>query len=131
MFRLIILFFFSIVSTLVSAQVKVRLFSDQSPESALFTVTNGRYIINKFNGGNLTISKGESAIISRFDGKLAVKSRNSEGFITDSVIITGVTGDDYFSLRINSQIPVKKYFMVNILCLKVKKLPGHLYPYAN
>jgi stage II sporulation protein D len=116
MFRLIILFFFSIVSTLVSAQVKVRLFSDQSPESALFTVTNGRYIINKFNGGNLTISKGESAIISRFDGKLAVKSRNTEGFITDSVIITGVTGDDHFSLRINSQIPVKQYYSGDLKC---------------
>ena len=116
MFKLIILFFLSIVSTLVSAQVKIRLFSNQSPESALFTVTNGRYIINKFNGGNLTISKGEAVIISRFDGKLAVKSRNSEGFFSDSVIFTGVTGEDYFSLRINSQIPVRQYYSGDIKC---------------
>jgi stage II sporulation protein D len=116
MFRLIILFFFSVVSTLVSAQVKIRLFSNQFPESALFTVTNGRYIINKFNGGNLTISKGEAVIISRYDGKLAVKSRNSEGFISDSVVFTGVTGDDYFSLRISSQMPVRQYYSGDLKC---------------
>jgi len=116
MFRSIILFFFCIVSTLVSAQVKIRLFANQSPESALFTVTNGRYIINKFNGGNLTISKGEAVIISRFDGKLAVKSRNSEGFVADSLIFAGVTGDDNFSLRINLQIPVKQYYSGDLKC---------------
>jgi stage II sporulation protein D len=116
MFRSIILFFFCIVSTLVSAQVKIRLFANQTPESALFTVTNGRYIINKFNGGNLTISKGEAVIISRFDGKLAVKSRNSEGFIADSVIFAGVTGNDNFSLRINSQVPVRQYYSGDLKC---------------
>ena len=114
--RTIVVFFLSVVCTLVSAQVKIRLFSNQSPESALFSVTNGKYSINRFNGENLLLSKGESVIISRFDGKLAVKSRNSIGFISDSVIFSGLTGNDNFSLRINLLASIIQFYSGDLKC---------------
>jgi stage II sporulation protein D len=114
--KILVLFFLSVNSTLVSAQVMIRLFSNQSPESALFSVTDGKYVINKFNGESLVLSKGESVIISRFDGKLAVKSRNSNGFISDSVIFSGLTGNDKFSLRINIQTSVRQYYSGDLKC---------------
>lgn len=116
MLRTIVVFFLSVVCTPVSAQVKIRLFSNQSPESAMFSVTNGKYIINRFNGENLVISKGESVIISRFDGKLAVKSRNSIGFISDSVIFSGLTGNDNFSLRINMVTSIRQFYSGELKC---------------
>jgi len=114
--KTILVFYLSIICTLVSAQVKIRLFSNQSPESALFSVTNGKYIINRFNGENLILSKGESVIIARFDGKLAVKSRNSSGFVADSIVFTGLTGNDYFSLRINLQTSIRQYYSGDLKC---------------
>ena len=116
MLRTIVVFFLSVVCTLVSAQVKIRLFSNQSPESALFSVTNGKYIIKRFNGENLVLSKGESVIISRFDGKLAVKSRNSNAFISDSVIFSGLTGNDNFSLRINLLTSIRQFYSGDLKC---------------
>jgi stage II sporulation protein D len=114
--KILILFVLSVICTLVSAQVKIRLFSNQAPESVLFSVTNGKYIINRFNGDNLVLSKGESVIIIRYNGKLAVKSRNSSGFVADSVVFTGLTGNDYFSLRINLQTSVKQYYSGDLKC---------------
>ena len=57
MFRAIIIIFLSVVSTLVNAQVKVRLFANQSPESVVFSVTGGKYIISSFNGEYITLSE--------------------------------------------------------------------------
>jgi stage II sporulation protein D len=114
--KILMLFVLSVICTLVSAQVKIRLFSNQSPESALFSVTNGKYIVNRFNGEDLILSKGESVIITRFDGKLALKSRNSNGFVFDSVIFSGLTGNDYFSLRINTQTSGRQYYSGDLKC---------------
>jgi stage II sporulation protein D len=112
----ILLIFLSVTSTLVSAQVKIRLFANQSPESVVFSVTNGTYIINRYDGENLTLSKGESAVISRFDGKLALKSRNTNGYIYDSVVFTGISGNDNFSLRISAQSSLRQYYSGDLKC---------------
>jgi stage II sporulation protein D len=114
--KILVLFVLSVISTLVSAQVKIRLFANQSPESALFSVTKGRYILNGFNGESLTLSEGESVVVSRFNGKLALKSRNSIGFLSDSVILSGLTGDDNFSLRVNGQKSVRQYYSGDLKC---------------
>ena len=101
---------------LISAQVKVRLFSNQSPESAVFTVTGGQYEINTYDGEPLLITKGEPVIIARYSGKLAVKPGNSIGFVCDSVIFTGKTGDDSFSLRNNGDVPVRQNYAGDLQC---------------
>jgi len=114
--RIFIIFLLSVISTLVSAQVKIRLFANQSPESAVFTVVEGSYLINSYHGGTSSISKGESLIISRFDGKLAVKTRNSTGYIADSVLFLEQTPEASFSLRINGQSPVRQYYTGELHC---------------
>jgi len=94
--KLLFILLFTVFSTAVSAQVKIRLFSNQFPESAVFSVTEGRYELNMFNGEIFTIWKGEPVIISKYNGKLAVKKRNTEGFVCDSIVISGKREMMYF-----------------------------------
>jgi stage II sporulation protein D len=115
--RIFVLFILSLFSTLVSGQVKIRLFANQSPESAALTIVSGKYEINSFNGIPLTAGKGDLILISKFDGKLAVKRRNETGFVCDSVYISGLTDDDSFNLRINGKLPVKQYYTGDLKCL--------------
>jgi len=114
--KILIICFLTIFSTAASAQVKIRLFSNQSPESAVFSVTEGKYEVNTFNGETLIMTKGEPVIITRFDGKLALKTRDAEGFVCDSVILAGKTGDDSFSLRINGNAPVRQCYSGDLQC---------------
>jgi stage II sporulation protein D len=114
--KILLVCILTVFGTVASAQVKIRLFSNQSPGSAVFSVTNGKYELNTFNGETVIVSKGEPVIISRLNGKLAVKTRNSEGFVCDSAILAGKTGDDYFSLRINGNSPVRQYYSGDLSC---------------
>jgi len=114
--KLLFILLFTVFSTAVFAQVKIRLFSNQFPESAVFSVTEGRYELNMFNGEIFTIWKGEPVIISKYNGKLAVKKRNTEGFVCDSIVISGKTGNDVFSLRINGNSPVRQYYSGDLQC---------------
>jgi len=116
MFRAISIFILSVFCTLINAQVRVRLFSAQSPESAVFTVTNGKYLINSFNGDYTSLLKGESVIISRYDGKLALKTRNSGGYVSDSISFSDQTGDATFSLRLNGPVPVRQNYSGELRC---------------
>ena len=113
---ILFILFITIFGSVVSAQVKIRLFSNQSPESAVFSVTEGKYEISAFNGENLFVSKGEPVLIIKYKGKLAVKTRNVKGFLCDSVIISGKTGDDSFTLRVNGNNPVRHYYSGDLKC---------------
>ncbi len=98
-------------------QIRVRLFANQTPESAVFTVTEGKYEIDVYDGESLFLAKDEPLIITKFNGKVAVKTINSKGFLCDSVMIKGATGKDGFSLRINSGTPVKQLYSGDLQCL--------------
>ncbi|MCE5345810.1 MAG: SpoIID/LytB domain-containing protein [Bacteroidales bacterium] len=115
-FRLLIILFLTIYGTVASAQVRIRVFSVQSPESALFSVIKGNYSVNAFNGETIFLNQGESVIIGRYKGKLAVKTRKATGFVCDSLSIKGTTGDDSFSLRINERFPLKQYYSGDFKC---------------
>ena len=119
MFRrlILVLFLFVVYPAFTSGQVRVRLFSLQSPESAVFSVTKGKYEVNAFNNETLIVTKGELVIITRYNDKLAVKTRNADGFLCDSVIFTGKTGEDSFSLRINGKSPVRQSYSGDLQCL--------------
>ena len=97
-------------------QVRIRLFSSQTPESALFSVTAGRYELITFNGKNIVVGKYQPVIISRFNGRLAVKTINEKGFTCDSLLIQGKTGNDFFSLRINEGAPVRQFYSGDLQC---------------
>ena len=114
--KILLILLLTVLYLPVSGQVKIRLFSNQSPESAVFSVIEGRYEINMFNGEISTLLKGEPVIISKYNGKLAVKKRNTQGFICDSIEISGKTGNDVFSLRVNGNSPVRQYYSGDLQC---------------
>jgi stage II sporulation protein D len=102
---------------LASAQVRIRIFADQTPESSVFSVTSGIYEINSFNGNNQTVKEGALIVISRFNDKLAVKVMNGKGFVCDSVLLSGKTGKDLFSLRVNGKAPLRRNYSGDLQCL--------------
>ena len=114
--KIILSLFLTVINIAVSSQVKIRLFSNQSPESAVFSVTNGNYKICAFNRDSIVVSKGESVFISRFDGILLIKTRDSSGFISDSILFSSQTGNDSFSLRVNGSTPVRQYYSGDLRC---------------
>lgn len=101
----------------LSGQVKIRLFADKKPESVVFTVTAGKYVLDSFTGDTIHISKGEPVIMTLFNGRLAVKQRNHPGFAVDSIMFTGLTADDSFSLRINGTTTKRQFYSGNLECL--------------
>jgi stage II sporulation protein D len=113
---ILFLLFFTVFCTVASAQVKIRLFANQSPESAVFSVTEGIYELNLFNGENLKVSKGEPVIITKYNGKVAVKKRNTRGYACDSLIFSGKTGHDSFSLRTYGESNTKQSYSGDLQC---------------
>ncbi len=99
-----------------SAQVKVRIFANQTPGSAVFTVSRGGYKINPFNDNIVLLQEGELAIISKYDRKLVVKTKKNPGIVCDSVIFTAMSADNSFTLRTNSQPPVKQSYSGDLQC---------------
>lgn len=118
MFRKLILTIFSLIlfADISEAQVRVRLFANQSPESAVFTVIAGAYEFNSYNGFSLVADKDETVIIARYNGKLAVKITDTKGFLCDSLSFRGKTGKDLFSLRINGSQPVRNNYSGDLYC---------------
>jgi stage II sporulation protein D len=116
--KFIIFFFlwFLVTGSICSAQVRIRLFTDQKPESAVFSVTDGIYELNTFDGRRAKLEKGSLLIIAKFDGKLAVKTPGSAAVICDSVLISGMTENDSFSLRANGKSPIKRYYSGDLIC---------------
>jgi len=114
--KILIFIFLNALTGVASSQVKVRLFANRLPESAVFTVISGRYDVAFINGENIQVSKNDAVIILRFKGKIAVKVRNSAGYIADSVFFTGLTGKDSFSLRINGPAPAQQNYSGDLYC---------------
>jgi stage II sporulation protein D len=117
MLKILALFLLSVSNTLVFGQVKIRLFANQAPESATFSVMNGNYNVNGFPANNLHAKKGDIILISRYNGKLAVKKGNETGFICDSVFMSGDTDEASFYLRINVKSPIKQFYSGDLKCI--------------
>jgi stage II sporulation protein D len=114
--KILIILLLTAFCTVASAQVKIRLFANQSPESAIFSVTEGAYELNLFDGEILSVMKDEPVIIVRYDGKLAVKRRNAEGSVCDSLILIAKTGNDSFSLRMNGESSAIQLYSGDLQC---------------
>jgi stage II sporulation protein D len=115
-FKIFILLILILLPPVLTAQVKVRLFANQSPESAILNVTRGIYEMKFTDGQVLRITKDEPVVIMKYNGKLIVKKRNADGFICDSLFFSGKTGDDYFSLRMNGSSNVKQLYSGDLQC---------------
>lgn len=114
--KILFLLVLTILSTVISAQVKVRIFANQSPESAIFTVSEGIYEMKFTDGQIIRITKEEPVIIMKYNGKLVVKRRNTDGFICDSLQITGKTGNDSFFVQINGSTHAKQLYSGDLQC---------------
>ena len=112
-FILILLILFPVF---VSGQVLVRLFASQSPETVVFSVTNGEYELEGYDKIPEIFRKNDLIVISKFDGRLAVKSRTSIGFVADSLNFKARSDKSSISLRINGQNPVRQYYTGDLSC---------------
>lgn len=113
----IFLFCFILFPLMISGQVRIRIFANQEPVTAVFSVGSGRYELNTYNENPVTLEKGNILLISKFNGKLAVKRIGSEGVVCDSLLLSGLTGNDLFTLRLNGNIPVRQYYSGDLQCL--------------
>ncbi|MGB8490531.1 MAG: SpoIID/LytB domain-containing protein [Bacteroidales bacterium] len=94
--RLIIIQLIIVLSgTISSGQVRISLFANQQPGSALFTVTAGRYELTPYPGNKMRLDTGEIIVLALFDNAIAVRTRNSEGFRCDSLTLKGISGSRF------------------------------------
>jgi stage II sporulation protein D len=106
-----------IIGSSVSAQVRIRIFSNQAPESAVFSVSAGEYELKTFSGNNWIVKPGTLVAVSRFKERLAVKVMNDNTFVCDSILLTGRTGRDIFSIRIFGNTPLRQTYSGDLQCL--------------
>jgi stage II sporulation protein D len=99
-----------------SSQVRVRLFTEFTPDYAIFTVNAGQYNLSNDSGKSLTARNGEMLIIARYNEKVFVKKRNGESFIGDSIEFKGTTGENYFSLQVNQPGSLKRNYTGDLKC---------------
>jgi stage II sporulation protein D len=114
--KLLFTILFSFSFYLLSSQVQIRLLTELRPEYLIFTVTSGKYVIKEGSGTIINLSTGENVILARYDGKIAVKVRGTSGFAADSLLFKGLTGDDYFSIRINKTEAVRRNYTGDLRC---------------
>jgi len=107
---------FILLVTDASGQVKIRLFSNRSLELAVFSATAGKYEVETINGEIISLLKGETLVIARFNDKLFIKTGSKNGVICDSVIFKGKTGTDSFCLQIPGDQPVRQYYSGDLKC---------------
>jgi stage II sporulation protein D len=96
-----------------ASQVKVRLFSLQSPDFVIFTVTEGQYSLEGYGGAHIVYRKNDIVVISKYNNKLAIKSRQLEGFAADSIILKAGSANSSFSLRVTT---VTQFYNGDFLC---------------
>ena len=97
--------------------MKIRIFTNQAPESAVFSVTAGVYELNTFSGNRWIVKSGTLVAISKFNDRLVVKVMNDNAVICDSVLLEGKTGKDLFSLRISGKNIVRQNYSGDLKCL--------------
>jgi len=114
---IIALIVFIVEPLLLNGQVRIRLFASDDPSYAIFSVMAGRYELNSYNGQHIILNKGELAMISEYKGKLAIKTRNGSAFACDSVIFSGKTGSDSFTLRVNGKTPSRERYSGDLQCI--------------
>ena len=118
MFRKLIFFQFHLIFlfSMVSGQVSIRIFADQKPSSAVLNVTEGKYELDAYDGKYLPLASDETVILAIYNGKIAVKTQNAKGFMCDSLIVKGLTGNDKFSFRVNGS-PNRNLYGGDLQCL--------------
>lgn len=118
MFRIFITTLFLLAfPAILNGQVRIRLFASNNPSYVVFSVVTGQYEIDSYSGQNIILNAGELAMISEYNGKLAIKSKTSAAFVCDSAIFKGNAGDDSFTLRVNGKTPMRQHYSGDLQCI--------------
>jgi stage II sporulation protein D len=119
MFRKFILlqFFILILSIASFGQVRIRLFADKYSGSAMFTVTQGKYKLDAYDEKSIILTKDDPVVFALINGKIAVKTTQSAGFLCDSLIVEGLTEKDNFSLRVNGGLGMQQQYSGDLQCI--------------
>jgi stage II sporulation protein D len=105
------------ISWISSGQVRVRIFANQKPSSALLTVAEGKYELDVYDGKSISLTAGDPVILAMYDNKIAVKIRNSVSFMCDSLTVKGLTGNDSFYFRVNGSSIVRQLYSGDLQCI--------------
>jgi stage II sporulation protein D len=118
MFRKLILIqlILFLISGYISGQVKVRLFAARPLNLAVVSVKEGKFSLDSYDDKPMFLSKGESAVFAFYNGRVAIKSNSSISFACDSIIMKGMTGNDFFSVRINGNSNVEQSYTGDLQC---------------
>jgi stage II sporulation protein D len=111
-----LLILFLLISENTFTQFRIRILTDQSPDIVIFTVTEGTYQIDLQVDKLIIIEPGESVVLTRLNNRLAVKTRNKNGFLCDSVEFEMVGDNSTFSIRTNPSILSKRTYNGNLIC---------------
>jgi stage II sporulation protein D len=112
----VFLFFFS-GQALLTAQVRIRIFTNQAPQSSVFSPLSGEYELQTYTGSNWIIKPGTIVLISKFNRRLAVKVMNDSAIICDSLLLKGRKAKDTYSLRLNGKTQLKRSYTGDLQCL--------------
>jgi stage II sporulation protein D len=83
----------------------------------MFTVTEGKYELDAWDDKSIIISKDDPVVFAIVNGKIAVRTTQSAGFLCDSLIMKGMTGKDRFSLRVNGESRIRQQYSGNLQCI--------------
>jgi stage II sporulation protein D len=99
-----------------SAQVKIKLFSDYSPGSAVFTVSAGSYLIETDSREEFALSGKSSVSIGYVNNSLTLKIQNDSIISCHSATFRGTSGNDAFSVSILRKAPLIRYYSGDLTC---------------
>jgi stage II sporulation protein D len=101
---------------IIPSIVSIRVLSDLQPQYLLFSVRSGIFQLASGSGQIIKVLPGDKILITRYDGKIAVRTRIAPGFVVDSLIIRGLTGSDNFSLRTYGAKQVSRNYTGDLRC---------------
>ena len=80
----------------------------------MFSVVSGEYELQCYPGNAIRLQKGKLVAITKFNGQLAVKPLNIQGFAADSLILRAIGENSSFSLRPSGTSPLRQYYTGNL-----------------
>jgi len=90
-------------SDTIPSHIKIRLFSGRETDIIFFSAVSGEYSAEIYPGGSFRIKAGSTAVITGYNGRLALKTEGEKALLSDSVIFKGITGFDRFILSNNDR----------------------------
>lgn len=103
-------------SDTIPDRIKIRLFSDRESNLVFFTAASGRYSVVIFPCCTEELNAGETALMMRYNGRLALKIQGKKALLADSVCFRETTSNNKFILS-NSTGDNKVYlYSGNLFC---------------